>query len=486
MVNTSATGQRDEMTPLRQFLRVTPQPGLKTDDTMTAGLGPAAPGPERPDAVWQACNAGSTNWTYAPPLLKLSATGARGPRVEGSAGHGVDGGWTSSADGEGELCLTHPGAVVPKGWGPHLVLTPCDSGREDQHWKFTSTDELEFIGGGSASGSGVCVQADGSSPWLGVPAACYPCVPGSWPERILHTPSGALQLDMSRGGGGKICFGSYEVVTAPAVPSKQQLAWQDTELGALFQYNIGEYGELQNDYACGNQSVRLPAPSMFNPQRLNTTAWMESVVAGGFKYAVLTVQAGCGFLLHDTKSTLPDGSPYNYTIAQSPVLKGRDILAEFVAAARAAGIQPGVYYIVNNNVFLRTGSGKVGTVGQTKAGTVSVTQTEYEDIILAQLTEIWSDYGDLFELWFDGGTLDPALAPKIAPLLAKLQPNAVCFQGPTKQAARWAGSESGDVPEPNWSASKDSVAWGPGDPNAKQFAPSEADVTTSATGEWYW
>ena len=32
MVNTSATDQRDEMTPLRQFLRVAPQPGLKTDD----------------------------------------------------------------------------------------------------------------------------------------------------------------------------------------------------------------------------------------------------------------------------------------------------------------------------------------------------------------------------------------------------------------------------------------------------------------------
>ena len=49
-----------------------------------------------------------------------------------------------------------------------------------------------------------------------------------------------------------------------------------------------------------------------------------------------------------------------------------------------------------------------------------------------------------------------------------------------------AGSESGDVPEPNWSASANSVTFGRGDPNGKQFAPSEADVTTSATGEWYW
>lgn len=294
-------------------------------------------------AVWQACDAGSANWTYAPPLLKLRPPGGGGAAAGGGGSSGVAGA------GPRELCLTHPGAVVPKGWGPHLALSPCGQNRPDQRWKFAG-GELEFAGGGSGpggAGSGVCVQADGSVPWLGVPAACYPCEPGTWPELISHMPGGTLRLDMGRGGGGKICFGSpVEPPTAPAVPTAQQLAWQDAELGALFQYNIGEYGELQGDYACGNQRVPLPAPAMFNPQRLNTTAWMAAAAAGGFKYAVLTVQAGCGFLLHGTKSKLPDGSAYNYTIAQSPILAGRDILAEFVAAARAAGILPGIYYIV--------------------------------------------------------------------------------------------------------------------------------------------
>ena len=141
---------------------------------------------------------------------------------------------------------------------------------------------------------------------------------------------------------------------------------------------------------------------------------------------------------------------------------------------------------MNNNVFLQTGRGKTGTVGLTKGGTVSITQSQYEDIVIAQLSEIWGNYGELFELWFDGGTPDLALTPRIASLLAKLQPAAVSFQGPTKQAARWSGSESGDVPEPNWSTSTNSVTFGPGNPNAEQFVPSESDVTTSATGEWYW
>lgn len=53
------------------------------------------------------------------------------------------------------------------------------------------------------------------------------------------------------------------------------------------------------------------------------------------------------------------------------------------------------YYIVNNNVLLER--------------TYNATAAEKEAIILGQLREIWSSYGDLVELWFDGGTQDPAL-----------------------------------------------------------------------------
>jgi hypothetical protein len=56
----------------------------------------------------------------------------------------------------------------------------------------------------------------------------------------------------------------------------------------------------------------------------------------------------------------------------------RDILREFVDAARAAGIKPGIYYIVNNNVLLTR--------------TYSATPAELEAIILGQLREIWSEY----------------------------------------------------------------------------------------------
>ena len=74
---------------------------------------------------------------------------------------------------------------------------------------------------------------------------------------------------------------------------------------------------------------------MFTPMALNATAWMETTKAMGAKHAILTTQAGCGFDLWFTNATLPGGARYNYTVRESPFK--RDIVREFVDAARAAG-----------------------------------------------------------------------------------------------------------------------------------------------------
>ena len=116
-----------------------------------------------------------------------------------------------------------------------------------------------------------------------------------------------------------------------ARPTPEQLAWQDLELGVHIPLTMGEYGELQDDYACGNQSVPLPSPDMFRPERMNATKWMESVQALGGKYAVLTVQTGCGFLLHHTKSTLPDGKPCTAWPLLCTIVDCVDVLIVFQA-----------------------------------------------------------------------------------------------------------------------------------------------------------
>lgn len=105
---------------------------------------------------------------------------------------------------------------------------------------------------------------------------------------------------------------------------------------------------------------------------------------------------GCGFDLWPSNVSFPaalGGGLYNYTVRESPFK--RDIVREFVDAARAAGIRPGIYYIVNNNILLER--------------VFNATAAEKEEVILGQLREIWSSYGELVELWFDGGTQDPIL-----------------------------------------------------------------------------
>ena len=79
-----------------------------------------------------------------------------------------------------------------------------------------------------------------------------------------------------------------------------------------------------------------------------------------------------------------------------------------------------------NNAFLNVVGGVVQ--GNPGPGQANITQEQYVQILLAQLTQIWTDYGELAEVWFDGGYPEGTQEP-IAALLQQLQPNAVAFQG---------------------------------------------------------
>ena len=132
----------------------------------------------------------------------------------------------------------------------------------------------------------------------------------------------------------------------------------------------------------------------------------------GAKQVILTAQAGCGFDLWFTNVTLGSGSHtyrYNYTVRESPFAV--DIVRQFVDAARAAGIRPGLYYIINNNYFLSYRNGAVQP--RTAPQQVQVTTAEYETLVLLQLRELWGSYGSMAELWFDGGC-PPSLRAKVS------------------------------------------------------------------------
>ena len=67
-----------------------------------------------------------------------------------------------------------------------------------------------------------------------------------------------------------------------------------------------------------------------------------------------------------------------------------------------------------------------------------ITQDQYTKILLANLRQLWTDYGPLAEVWFDGG-YPPGTADLIAALQQELQPQSVGFQGPGPQSTGTSG-----------------------------------------------
>ena len=100
--------------------------------------------------------------------------------------------------------------------------------------------------------------------------------------------------------------------------------------------------------------------------------------------------------------------------------------------------------------------------------------------------ELWSRYGELFEIWFDGGALAPEKGgPDLLPLIEKYQPNALLFQGPpeAKNLIRWVGNERGVAPYPCWATGIDGTADDGtkemqynGNPDGGRWIPGECDV----------
>ena len=91
--------------------------------------------------------------------------------------------------------------------------------------------------------------------------------------------------------------------------------------------------------------------------------------------------------------------------------------AEFVASCKKYNVIPGFYAAVATNAYLNVSGNKMGAGSQ-------LTLAEYQDITLQQLKELWTNYGQIGEIWFDGG-IPEAFATNILALFKKLQPSKI-------------------------------------------------------------
>jgi len=262
-----------------------------------------------------------------------------------------------------------------------------------------------------------------------------------------------------------------------AIPTEEQLQWTRQEIGVLIHFDIATF--INDSNGCDPQQV--PDPSIFNPYLLNTDQWVETIQNIGAKYAVLVAKHNCGFVTWPTAVNFPnDNFTYTYSVNNSKW--NGDVVGQFVDSCHAKGIKTGFYYSVMYNSFLNVNNGLVQN-GTLQPGQVRVTQELYNRIVLEQLTELWTRYGSLTEIWFDGGYTDD-LKDSLQELLL-LQPHATAFNGfgISKHPVRWIGNEAGYAPDPNWSTGSSNDG---GDPMSPDWCPAECDTTLQNDDRWFY
>ena len=255
------------------------------------------------------------------------------------------------------------------------------------------------------------------------------------------------------------------------VPSERQMNWQEMEYYAFIHFSMNTFTDIEWGY--GDKD-----PALFNPTELDTRQWAKVIKEAGMKGVILTAKHHDGFSLWPSKYT-------DYSVKNSPWKNGKgDLLKELSEACKEYDLKFGVYLSPWDRNHPDYG------------------KPEYITYFRNQLKELLTNYGDVFEVWFDGanggsGYYGGANENRSVDrktyydwentykLVRELQPNAMLFSdaGPD---TRWCGTEEGWVGETNWSTLNRDEVW-PGFPeyhelrygheDGTHWVPAEVDVS---------
>ncbi|MCD6346343.1 MAG: alpha-L-fucosidase [Bacteroidales bacterium] len=275
------------------------------------------------------------------------------------------------------------------------------------------------------------------------------------------------------------------------VPNERQLAWQEAEMGALISYDLHVFDGVKYVQA-NNRIFPVKNYQIFNPGKLDTDQWIKSIRDAGFTFAILTATHETGFALYQS-----DVNPYCMKALNFQDGKG-DLVRDFVNSCRKYGIKPGIYLGIRWNSFFGVHNFQVNGEGSFKDNR----QIYYNHMIEGMVKEICTNYGELFEIWFDGGADHPDNGvPDVLPIVQQYQPNCLFYHNSQLAEARWGGSESGTVPYPCWATypsyyshasntpSEQMDLLKHGDPEGHYWMPAMSDAPLrgyKGRHEWFW
>ena len=247
-----------------------------------------------------------------------------------------------------------------------------------------------------------------------------------------------------------------------ALPTADQLRWQDLELGMFVHFAPNTWQDREYD----DHSTPLSA---IDPD-IDTDQWVSVAEDLGARYVVFVAKHQGGFCMWQTQTS-------QYGIRNTPWRGGKgDVMADLAASCRRRGLGLGVYLSPRDDAFGSGGGGKCATPER---------QAVYDALYRQQLTELLTRYGELVEIWFDGSVVVP-----VGHILRAHAPHAMVFQGP-HATIRWVGNEDGFAPYPAWNSLPErDAATGvatarESDPDGHAWLPLEVDVSIRRP-HWFW
>ena len=262
------------------------------------------------------------------------------------------------------------------------------------------------------------------------------------------------------------------------VPSERQLAWNDLEYYAFIHFNMNTFSNME--WGFGDED-----PDLFNPTELDCRQWARICKEAGMKGIILTAKHHDGFCLWPTATT-------EHSVKSSSWKNGEgDVVRELADACEEYGLKLGLYLSPWDRNNPEYGNEK------------------YIEIFRDQLRELMTNYGEVFEVWFDGanggtgyygGANEERRIDRktyydwqnTRQIVRDLQPMACLFSdaGPD---VRWIGNEEGWAPETNWSPLRRDEFY-PGSPNYLELRSGHedgthwvpAEVNVSIRPGWYY